>query len=205
MAGYRDDAERTRRRRCAAATTTRATSRARDDDGYITYVGRTDDVFKASDYRISPFELESVLIEHEAVAEAAVVPSPDPLRLAVPEGLRRARRRATSRRARPRSRSCATRASTSRRTSASAGSSSPSCPRRSRARSAGSSCATRESERHAGAAARRADGSSGRTTSPSSSAERRHQPTKRLGSRPALSYAPRRRLAMPSTRREARD
>jgi acetyl-CoA synthetase len=58
---------------------------ARDADGYITYVGRTDDVFKASDYRISPFELESVLIEHEAVAEAAVVPSPDPIRLAVPK------------------------------------------------------------------------------------------------------------------------
>jgi acetyl-CoA synthetase len=56
-----------------------------DDEGYITYVGRTDDVFKASDYRISPFELESVLIEHEAVAEAAVVPSPDPVRLAVPK------------------------------------------------------------------------------------------------------------------------
>src|SRR5690348_11825064 len=58
---------------------------ARDADGYITYIGRTDDVFKASDYRISPFELESVLLEHEAVAEAAVVPSPDPLRLAVPK------------------------------------------------------------------------------------------------------------------------
>ena len=57
----------------------------RDDDGYITYVGRSDDVFKASDYRISPFELESVLIEHPAVAEAAVVPSPDPVRLAVPK------------------------------------------------------------------------------------------------------------------------
>ena len=57
----------------------------RDADGYITYVGRTDDVFKASDYRISPFELESVLIEHEAVAEAAVVPAPDPVRLAVPK------------------------------------------------------------------------------------------------------------------------
>lgn len=56
-----------------------------DDDGYITYVGRVDDVFKASDYRISPFELESVLIEHPAVAEAAVVPSPDPTRLAVPK------------------------------------------------------------------------------------------------------------------------
>ncbi len=56
-----------------------------DADGYITFVGRTDDVFKASDYRISPFELESVLIEHGAVAEAAVVPSPDPVRLAVPK------------------------------------------------------------------------------------------------------------------------
>ncbi|TDW76707.1 AMP-binding protein [Kribbella pratensis] len=58
---------------------------SRDADGYITYVGRSDDVFKASDYRISPFELESVLIEHPAVAEAAVVPSPDPVRLAVPK------------------------------------------------------------------------------------------------------------------------
>jgi acetyl-CoA synthetase len=58
---------------------------SRDDEGYLTYVGRTDDVFKASDYRISPFELESVLIEHDAVAEAAVVPSPDPVRLAVPK------------------------------------------------------------------------------------------------------------------------
>jgi acetyl-CoA synthetase len=58
---------------------------SRDDEGYITYVGRSDDVFKASDYRISPFELESVLIEHPAVAEAAVVPSPDPVRLAVPK------------------------------------------------------------------------------------------------------------------------
>jgi acetyl-CoA synthetase len=57
----------------------------RDADGYITYVGRSDDVFKASDYRISPFELESVLIEHPAVAEAAVVPAPDELRLAVPK------------------------------------------------------------------------------------------------------------------------
>jgi acetyl-CoA synthetase len=56
-----------------------------DADGFITYVGRTDDVFKASDYRISPFELESVLIEHEAVVEAAVVPSPDALRLNVPK------------------------------------------------------------------------------------------------------------------------
>ncbi|MDB5759661.1 MAG: AMP-dependent synthetase [Burkholderia sp.] len=56
-----------------------------DADGYYFYVGRNDDVFKASDYRISPFELESVMIEHEAVLEAAVVPSPDPLRLSVPK------------------------------------------------------------------------------------------------------------------------
>lgn len=56
-----------------------------DADGYLTFVGRNDDVFKSSDYRISPFELESVLIEHESVAEAAVVPSPDRLRLSVPK------------------------------------------------------------------------------------------------------------------------
>lgn len=57
----------------------------RDADGYFTFVGRADDVFKASDYRISPFELESALIEHEAVAEVAVVPHPDPVRAAVPK------------------------------------------------------------------------------------------------------------------------
>jgi acetyl-CoA synthetase len=84
MTGYLDDPERDAEamRGGYYHTGDVATS---DDDGYITYVGRTDDVFKASDYRISPFELESVLIEHEAVAEAAVVPSPDPLRLAVPK------------------------------------------------------------------------------------------------------------------------
>ena len=56
-----------------------------DEAGYITYVGRADDVFKSSDYKISPFELESILIEHPAVAEAAVVPSPDALRLSLPK------------------------------------------------------------------------------------------------------------------------
>src|SRR5699024_4291607 len=55
----------------------------RDEDGYIYYIGRADDVFKASDYRLSPFELESVVIEHAAVVEVAVVPSPDPIHLAV--------------------------------------------------------------------------------------------------------------------------
>jgi len=57
----------------------------RDSDGYITYVGRVDDVFKSSDYRISPFELENAAIEHEAVAEAAVVPSPDEVKGFVPK------------------------------------------------------------------------------------------------------------------------
>jgi acetyl-CoA synthetase len=56
-----------------------------DDEGYLTFVGRSDDVFKSSDYRISPFELESVLLEHELVAEAAVVPAPDAIRLAIPK------------------------------------------------------------------------------------------------------------------------
>ena len=60
---------------------------SRDPDGYLTYVGRADDVFKASDYRISPFELESVLMGHPAVAEAAVVPSPHPVRAAVPKAV----------------------------------------------------------------------------------------------------------------------
>jgi acetyl-CoA synthetase len=58
---------------------------SRDEDGYITYIGRTDDVFKSSDYKVSPFELESVLIEHPAVVEAAVVPQPDETRLCVPK------------------------------------------------------------------------------------------------------------------------
>ena len=84
MTGYAGDAERAAEAMRGGYYHTGDVA-SQDDDGYITYVGRTDDVFKASDYRISPFELESVLIEHAAVAEAAVVPSPDPLRLAVPK------------------------------------------------------------------------------------------------------------------------
>ncbi|GAA4943633.1 acetyl-CoA synthetase [Actinomycetospora succinea] len=84
MVGYKDDDERNDEVFAGGVYHTGDVG-SRDADGYITYVGRSDDVFKASDYRISPFELESVLIEHEAVAEAAVVPSPDPLRLAVPK------------------------------------------------------------------------------------------------------------------------
>jgi len=84
MVGYRDDAQRNAEAMAGGYYHTGDVG-SRDAEGYITYVGRADDVFKASDYRISPFELESVLIEHPAVAEAAVVPSPDPLRLAVPK------------------------------------------------------------------------------------------------------------------------
>jgi acetyl-CoA synthetase len=84
MVGYRDDEELTDSAMRDGYYHTGDVA-SRDADGYITYVGRSDDVFKASDYRISPFELESVLIEHDAVAEAAVVPAPDALRLAVPK------------------------------------------------------------------------------------------------------------------------
>jgi acetyl-CoA synthetase len=82
--GYHGDWERTGEAMAGGLYRTGDIGR-RDADGRITYVGRSDDVFKASDYKISPFELESVLLEHEAVAEAAVVPAPDPLRLAVPK------------------------------------------------------------------------------------------------------------------------
>jgi acetyl-CoA synthetase len=63
----------------------------RDEDGYFTFVGRSDDIFKSSDYRISPFEVESALIEHPDVVEAAVVPSPDPARWFVPKAFITAR------------------------------------------------------------------------------------------------------------------
>ncbi|MDQ4006548.1 MAG: AMP-binding protein [Actinomycetota bacterium] len=84
MVGYRDDAERSAEAMREGFYHTGDVASV-DDDGYVTFVGRADDVFKASDYRISPFELESVLVEHPAVAEAAVVPAPDPVRLAVPK------------------------------------------------------------------------------------------------------------------------
>lgn len=84
MVGYHGDAERTATAMAGGYYHTGDVG-SRDADGYITYVGRTDDVFKSSDYRISPFELESVLLEHPAVAEAAVVPAPDELRLSVPK------------------------------------------------------------------------------------------------------------------------
>ena len=52
----------------------------RDEDGYLWFVGRADDVIISAGYRIGPFEVESALIEHPAVAESAVVASPDPVR-----------------------------------------------------------------------------------------------------------------------------
>ena len=84
MTGYQDDPARHAEAMAGGYYHTGDVA-SRDADGYYTYVGRTDDVFKSSDYRISPFELESVLIEHPAVAESAVVPSPDPVRLSVPK------------------------------------------------------------------------------------------------------------------------
>ncbi|MFI2037767.1 AMP-binding protein [Streptomyces bottropensis] len=84
MTGYHGDPDRTAEAMAGGFYRTGDIG-SRDEDGYITYVGRADDVFKASDYKISPFELESALLEHDAVAEAAVVPAPDELRLAVPK------------------------------------------------------------------------------------------------------------------------
>ena len=92
MVGYRDDDERTAEAMRGGVYHTGDVA-SRDADGYITYVGRADDVFKASDYRISPFELESVLVEHPAVAEAAVVPVAGPAAARRAEGLRRPRGR----------------------------------------------------------------------------------------------------------------
>ena len=52
----------------------------KDEDGYVWFVGRDDDVIKASDFRVGPFEVESVLLEHDDIIEAAVVASPHPTR-----------------------------------------------------------------------------------------------------------------------------
>lgn len=84
MLGYQDNQEQTDKVLSCGFYHTGDTA-AVDGDGYVSFVGRSDDVFKSSDYRISPFELESALIEHDAVAEVAIVPSPDPVRLVVPK------------------------------------------------------------------------------------------------------------------------
>jgi acetyl-CoA synthetase len=84
MTGYMDDPERTQAVTQNGLYHT-GDQAAVDEEGYFFFVGRADDVFKSSDYRISPFELESVLMEHPLVAEVAIVPSPDPLRTNVPK------------------------------------------------------------------------------------------------------------------------
>ena len=127
---------------------------ARDADGYITFIGRADDVFKSSDYRLSPFELESVLIEHPAIAEAAVVPAPDPVRYTIAKGyVALAQGHAPT--ARRRRRSSSTCAGASRPTSLCAGSNSMSCPRPYRARSGASSFVSGKARSPSAANARR--------------------------------------------------
>ena len=84
MSGYLDDAQRTAQSFAGGYYRTGDVAH-RDADGYFTYVGRADNVFKSSDYRLSPFELESALLEHACIAEAAVVPSADPIRWHVPK------------------------------------------------------------------------------------------------------------------------
>jgi acetyl-CoA synthetase len=84
MSGYLEDPERNAAAMAGGYYHTGDIAR-RDADGSITYIGRTDDVFKSSGYKVSPFELESVLIEHPAIVEAAVVPQPDDTRLAIPK------------------------------------------------------------------------------------------------------------------------
>ena len=84
MAGYHNDPEMTAEA-CRDGYYHTGDIASCDADGYLTYIGRSDDVFKASDYKISPFELESILLEHPYVTEVAIVPSPDPLRAAVPK------------------------------------------------------------------------------------------------------------------------
>ncbi len=84
MTGYLDDPERNAAAMAGGYYHTGDIAR-RDADGSITYIGRTDDVFKSSGYKVSPFEVESVLVEHPAIVEAAVVPQPDDTRLAIPK------------------------------------------------------------------------------------------------------------------------
>lgn len=99
MAGYHDDPELTAEA-CRDGFYHTGDIASTDEEGYLTYVGRADDVFKASDYKISPFELESILLEHPYVTEVAIVPSPDPVRAAVPKAfvcLAGSRRRAGGR------------------------------------------------------------------------------------------------------------
>ncbi|KQO63705.1 AMP-binding protein [Curtobacterium sp. Leaf261] len=82
MAGYLGDPDRTRSALRDGWFHTGDVASV-DDEGVLTFIGRTDDVFKSSDYKVSPFEVESALLQHPAVAESAVVPAPDDTRLNV--------------------------------------------------------------------------------------------------------------------------
>jgi acetyl-CoA synthetase len=84
MVAYLDDEERTAQAMAGGYYRT-GDEATRDDAGHYRFLARADDLFKSSDYRISPFELESALLEHPSAAEAAVIPSPDPVRLCVPK------------------------------------------------------------------------------------------------------------------------
>lgn len=84
MINYADDVARTRTVMSGGYYRTGDVA-TRDQEGYFWFVGRADDLFKSSDYRISPFEIESILIESPAVAEAAVIPAPDPIRGFIPK------------------------------------------------------------------------------------------------------------------------
>ncbi len=79
MLGYYNDAELTTNAWHDGLYHTGDTAWA-DEDGYIFYVGRVDDIIKSSGYRIGPFEVESVIMEHPAVMECAVTGIPDPVR-----------------------------------------------------------------------------------------------------------------------------
>lgn len=80
MVGYAGDPEATADR-CRGEVFHTGDVAQRDPEGRYTFVGRTDDIFKSSDYKVSPFEVESVLVEHPYVVEAAVIGAPDETRL----------------------------------------------------------------------------------------------------------------------------
>jgi acetyl-CoA synthetase len=82
MTGYFGDPEATARAMAGGVFHTGDVAQ-RGEGGVLAFVGRTDDIFKSSDFKVSPFEVESALIEHALVAEAAVVGAPDETRLNV--------------------------------------------------------------------------------------------------------------------------
>lgn len=83
MTGYFGNPEATAKATAGGLFHTGDVAQRDRETGVLTFVGRTDDIFKSSDYKVSPFEVESALIEHEFVAEAAVVGAPDDTRLNV--------------------------------------------------------------------------------------------------------------------------